>query len=178
MERQIHGFNFENDLSSVNENLKLSNGYTSKWDGIEYYEGKHFSVSIKCIKLGASVDFGDIKRQSVVSEDFILYVGFWSDSKTKKVVKYYKILITKENWNKYLGDVSILPDLFSEMALISNERSDDKKWTAFRKLYTSLYGKATIALRFKRDHKKQKRIQCGVSYSNFMNIVLKENKVI
>ena len=48
-----------------------------------------------------------------------------------------------------------------------------KKWTDFRKKWTNIYGKSIISLRFKRDHKKQKRIQCGISRNNFINIVLK-----
>ena len=64
------------------------------------------------------------------------------------------------------------------MSTISNDHSDDKKWTEFRKRYTKLYGKSVIALRFKRDHKSQKRIQCGISYTNFIKVVLKENTIL
>lgn len=97
-ERQIHGFDYQNELNSTNENLVLNTEYTGKWDGFEEYNRIKYPASIKCIKLKASVDFGDIKRISQIDEDFILYVGFWSDNKTKKANKHYKVLVSKENW--------------------------------------------------------------------------------
>lgn len=41
-----------------------------------------------------------------------------------------------------------------------------------------MYGKSIISLRFKRDHKKQKRIQCGITKPNFVKKVIKDNFVI
>ena len=177
-ERQVHGFDYQNELDLLNENLILSTEYIGKWDGYENFNGIKYPASIKCIKEKASIDFGDIKRISKIDEDFILYVGFWLDKNTKKAVKHYKVLINKENWKKYLGDVSILDALFAEMKTISNDYSDDKKWTEFRKRYNKLYGKSIIALRFKRDHESQKRIQCGITYPNFIKIILKENTIL
>ena len=67
------------------------------------------------------------------------------------------------------------------MKQISNDRSDDGKWKEFRKKWNLLYKKfnnnPVITLRFKRDHKKQKRIQCGISSSNFKKLI-DENQII
>ena len=64
------------------------------------------------------------------------------------------------------------------MKLITNNHSDDSKWKIFREKYTKLYGDSIISLRFKRDHKTQKRIQCGIAYKNFINTILIENEVL
>lgn len=174
-ERQAHAFDYEKRIIFDNNIIKNEN-YTGKWDATE--NGK--PVSIKMAKKGSSVDFGDFRRQTLLTEDFLLYVGFWSGQKDN-VIEEYKILVSVDNWKKYFGNVSILDNMLSEMKQISNDHSDDKKWTEFRKKYDKLYkinnNKPIIALRFKRDHKAQKRIQCGIANSNLKQI-LKENTII
>jgi len=64
------------------------------------------------------------------------------------------------------------------MSEISNDRSDDNKWKQFRLKWKEKYGDSIISLRFKRDHKKQKRIQCGITKTNFLNVILKENQIL
>jgi len=64
------------------------------------------------------------------------------------------------------------------MKEISNDHSDDKKWSDFLKRKNLLYVKSTISLNPKRDSGVQKRIQCSITYNNFINIILKENLVI
>lgn len=171
-ERQVHGFLYEKKILEENNIIKTGN-YTSKWDSFENVT----PVSVKCIKQGASVDFGDFKRQTEVKQDFILYVGFWSGDKGN-IVESYKVLIKKDNWLSYLGDTNIIVDMLTEMKNITNERTDDAKWKVYREKYSILYGNSLIALRFKRDHKKQKRIQCGITYTNFKNKVIVDNELL
>lgn len=175
-ERQKHGFEYEK--LKINENNLIKEGdYTSKWDTFEIYNDVRIPVSIKCIGLNSSIDFGDFKRQTEVNEDFILYVGFWKGKKDN-IVEEYKVYIKKDIWNIYFGDKSIIQSMLDEMKSISNNYSDDNKWKDYRNKYKELYGKSIISLRFKRDHKKQKRIQCGITKLNFINIVLKNNMII
>jgi hypothetical protein len=173
-ERQKHGFNYQS-MVIIKESLIEDENYTAKWDA--YNPNINKPASIKCIGVSGSVDFGDFKRQTEVDSDFILYVGFWKGKKDN-IVEEYKILIKKENWDKYFGNKSIISEMLSEMKKISNDRSDDLKWKNFRKKYSELYGSSIISLRFKRDHKKQKRIQCGISKRKFIDVVLKENIVL
>jgi hypothetical protein len=175
-ERQEHGFLYEKKIIIENQLITTKN-YTAKWDTFELYNDDLFPVSVKCIGSKSSIDFGDIKRQSKIDADFILYVGFWKTNKDN-IVEQYKVLISKENWLNYFGNKDIISDMLSEMKTISNDVSDDKKWKEFRKKYSDLYGDSIISLRFKRDHKNQKRIQCGITKNNFIDIVLKENKII
>ena len=171
-ERQKHGFEYENIIMSNNNIIKEDN-YTSKWDA---YENK-IPVSVKCIGYKSSIDFGDFRRQTQVDEDFILYVGFWKTEKNN-IVEEYKVLIKKENWNSYFGDKNIINDMLLEMKDISNEYSDDSKWKIYRNKYKKLYGDSIISLRFKRDHKTQKRIQCGITKKNFIDFILKDNIIL
>ena len=174
-ERQEHAFEYESRIILENNIIK-SEGYTDKWDAFE----NDIPVSVKNIKLNSGVDFGDFKRQTLLNQDFYLYVGFWQTDKTN-IVKEYKILISFENWKKYFGDITIISDMIGEMKQISNDRSDDGKWKEFRKKWNLLYKKSNnnpvITLRFKRDHKKQKRIQCGISSSKFKKLI-DENQII
>jgi hypothetical protein len=173
-ERQAHGFNYQKKIVE-REILTESVGYTDKWDA--YNSNLKRNVSIKCISKKGSIDFGDFKRQTMVDEDFILYVGFWQ-SKKDNVVEEYKVYITAEKWKSYLGDITIIQEMLDEMSTISNDKSDDSKWKQFRLKWKERYGNSIISLRFKRDHKKQKRIQCGISRNNFLEVILKENQLL
>jgi hypothetical protein len=175
-ERQSHGFDYE-QIKMTQNNLIKEDNYTSKWDSYELFEGAKIPVSIKCIGANSSIDFGDLKRQTEVDQDFILYVGFWRGQKNN-IVEEYKVLINKDIWNSYFGNKDIINEMLLEMKQISNDYSDDSKWRSFRRKYKELYGESIISLRFKRDHKKQKRIQCGITKSNFLNIILRDNLVL
>ena len=175
-ERQRHGFEYE--YMKINENnLIKEENYTAKWDTFEIYNDVKTPVSVKCIGFNSSIDFGDFKRQTEVDKDFILYVGFWKGKKDN-IVEEYKVLINKDFWNSYFGDKSIIISMLDEMKGISNDYSDDNRWKEFRNRYKEMYGKSIISLRFKRDHKKQKRIQCGITKPNFINIILRDNIII
>jgi hypothetical protein len=173
-ERQQHGFLYQEKIINENKLIEDKN-YTSKWDG--FNKEYNLPTSIKCISKKGSIDFGDFRRQTEVETDFILYLGFWEGNK-ENINEEYKVLIKKENWQKYFGDKSIIVDMLDEMKDISNDKSDDKKWKEYREKYSKLYGKSIISLRFKRDHKKQKRIQCGITKKNFIEVILSENSLL
>lgn len=139
--------------------------------------GIDIPVSIKCCKLKSSIDFGDLKRQINITNNFILYVGFWKIDKYK-IYQEYKLLIKKQYWTNYFGNVNIISDMLNDMKNISNNKIDDNNWKRFIYKYKELYGNSIISLRFKRDHKKQKRIQCGIMYNNFIYNILKDNEIL
>ena len=94
MGKLVYFFIFD---SQWENNIIKSEGYTDKWDAFE----NDIPVSVKNIKLNSGVDFGDFKRQTLLSQDFYLYVGFWQTDKTN-IVKEYKILVSFENQIKTL----------------------------------------------------------------------------
>ncbi len=183
-ERQKHGFEYEqrviaenNVITDDKNSLVKEEGYTDKWDMYESIDSNKYPVSVKCIGFKSSIDFGDFRRQTNVNDDFILYVGFWKNKKDN-IVEEYKVIISKENWQSYFGDKNIINEMLDEMKGISNDYSDDKKWKEFRNKYKQMYGSSVISLRFKRDHKSQKRIQCGITKKNFLDIILKNNTIL
>jgi hypothetical protein len=165
-ERQVHGFKYEEKCFKNNPHWNSnSDEYTAKWDAFDTIEQK--PVSIKCIQLGASIDFGDIFRMSSIDEDFILQVGFWADEKDN-IVEEYTINISKQEWSKIIGNIDFFHQAKKEMAEITNDYEDDPKWAAFRIKCKKQWGDSILQPRFKRDHKNQKRIQCGITYNNLI----------
>ena len=67
--------------------------------------------------------------------------------------------------------------MHNEMKSISNHKKDDLLWSEFIKKYKKLYPKDNlIKLRFKRDHKTQKRIQCAINFKTFNTLFIQKYK--
>ena len=193
MERQKHGFIYENDVIvrknltewkdyvEKNPNIDSDGVYTSTWDAIDEnqnginYKGK--PIQIKCIKQRGSVDLGDIFRNSSKKENFDLIVGFWSGSKTT-IVEEYTISVDYKKWNKLFEW-----DKYDELRdWITNKVSNDKaytpKWKAECETYKDDWGRNRIIQpRFKRDSKSQRRIQCGITYNKFIEYIAEKGIV-
>jgi len=169
-ERQRHGFDYENAVIQKYD-LKRSDNYTSKYDA--FYLG--IPVQIKCIKHGCAIEMGDYKRNKNKQEDFILIVGFWKGEKDN-IVKESILYIDHANFTKHLTFKND-KKMVAEMDLISNLVEDDNRWKVFCNKYKSEWPDTNLLdIRFKRDHKKQKRIQCAISWSNFVNKFVNEFK--
>lgn len=165
MERQLHGFSFEQSVAEK-YGVALSDNYTDKWDG--RLDG--IPVSIKTEKYGSDVEMADVFRQMDVSEDFYLIVGFWDGDKTNIVEQH----ILKVNGEEYssLFNRDFAPRLHDLLDNITNDRSDDAKWKTQITLLRKEWKEQTpnlVRLRFKRDHKSQKRIQCAINNKDFYN---------
>ena len=59
MERQGHGFSFEQKVEALFGVNRANRGYTDKWDGTLY----GFPVSIKVAKLGTDIEMADEKAE-------------------------------------------------------------------------------------------------------------------
>jgi hypothetical protein len=193
-ERQLHGFLYEErvvelkNLTPWSDYIKKypsqnaeDRTYTSTWDAVdESIHGKNYKgkpVQIKCIKHGGSVDLGDIFRNANKKENFLLIVGFWKNTKDN-IVEEYTISVDHQKWNKLFES-----DIYDEVKdwlknKVSNDRSYDSVWKIECSYYKERWGKNRIIQpRFKRDHKKQRRIQCGVSYKTFIEYFIKKGIV-
>ena len=61
---------------------------------------------------------------------------------------------------------------------VSNDRSYDNQWKEECKYYKNDWGvNRLIQPRFKRDSKKQRRIQCGITYKKFIKYFV-ETKIV
>lgn len=165
--RQQHGFDFENFIINKYNMIKCNN-YTSIYDA---YTTDNDPVQIKYIQYNTSIELGDIFRNSSKNEDFLLIIGFWKWDKNKRNkihVITYQISIDHIEWSKlFLFDYYDI--MKTEMNLITNLKIDDDVWSEYRKKYSKLWNTSNqlISIRFKRDHKTQKRIQCAINQRSF-----------
>jgi len=154
--------------------------YTSTWDAIDMThktEGKYgyLPVQIKTIKLGAATELGDIFRNSAKNESFRLIVDFYDPSDKKKIAKTYNLIVDASAWRSHFD----FPDYEEWKDWIRNKVSNcydyDEQWKAERlkrkRDWEENNPKSLVTPTFKRDHKKQRRIQCSVSSSNFPNFI-------
>jgi hypothetical protein len=155
--RQGHGFKYEDDFIT-SHNLKKSEIYTSKFDG---YRDK-LPVQIKYTKQKCEVCLGDYVRNATTSEDFILHIAFYDIPNTQANVEEYTLIIDHKIYAKLfmLDDIEKIQQEFRN---ISNNKTYDNKFKLFREKYKST---GLVKVRFKRDHKKQKRIQAAISYGD------------
>lgn len=172
-ERQKHGFTFE-EMIIEKYGIEKSDNYTSKWDG--YLNG--IPVSIKCEKNKSSIEMADYFRNAQNTEDFYLIVGFW-EGDNKSIVDTRILFVPSIEWQKlfYRNIDDKLKQLLNE---ISNDHSDDEEWKRRRLELTKEWKENTsnlISLYFKRDHKKQKRIQCGITYKNFFSYFIPKYEI-
>lgn len=168
-ERQEHGFLYQ-EKKRIELDLIKEENYTAEFDA--YRKNDNFPYQIKTIKFGSAIDLGDYFRNSSRTQDFILIIGFWKGTKDS-IVETYILKIDYIKWNSLCCfDKKI--EMRDEMKNISNNHSDDEKWKLFRTKYKKEYGNKKISLRFKRDHKEQKRIQCAINNFDFFNYFIGE----
>jgi hypothetical protein len=157
-ERQKHGFEYEIILQGRYIGwIKL--GYTAKFD-LRTHHGR--AVSAKTYKQKGELCLADYDRNKNVNEDFVLCVRQYriDGGVTQSVERFYHV--DHRVWKRFFTfehDAAMT----TEWGLITNLRVDDARSTACQNKYKNLWGRdRLVQLRFKRDHKKQKRIQCAV----------------
>lgn len=172
-ERQKHGFIYQDNF--INRyNLLEQKGYTAEYDATY----KNIPVQIKCSKYGSSLELGDYRRNKDKNKDFILAIGLWKNVSNKKLItNEYMLYIEHDKYTKHLGYYNdyIETLMYEEYKQISNDKDDDEEWKQFCTKYKSFWkADNKISIRFKRDHKKQKRIQCAVSWYNIGDWLLND----
>lgn len=167
-ERQKHGFSYEQSVI-MRHSMSKSNTYTAVYDA--KWNGNN--VSIKCEKYKTDIELGDYFRNASTVTDFVLYVGFWQGAKDNIV--YERIIkINGERFHQLFYQ-PINEKLKTLLKTITNDKSDDKKWSTEIKMFKKEWEANTnnlIRLRFKRDHKKQKRIQCAINFCDLDKLEL------
>lgn len=161
-ERQGHGFEYEQNVVQ-RFGLQKSTNYISPFDSM----CGDIPVQIKCIKFGCAIELGDYFRNKQKNCNFILIIGFWKDSKDNIIEEY--IFFVK--FDVFIANLHYDADeqMIAELKLISNLYEDDDCWEAYCNRHKSRFATFhnKIDIRFKRDHKTQKRIQCAISWNNF-----------
>lgn len=173
MERQNHGFIFEQHCKTK-YGIALSNNYTNKWDGTL----NNNPVSIKCEKLGSDIELADYFRNSKITDNFYLIVGFWEGEKTN-IVEEHILFISGWEFHE-LFNPAIDLCLRNLLCSISNNKEDDMKWREEISKMRQQWKETTpnlVRLRFKRDHKSQKRIQCAINNKDFYRYFVNKYEV-
>ena len=126
---------------------------------------------------------GKLKLSETPVDKFIYCVGFTTESGIKEE---YVVLIDAKKWKNYIPNInknlSEFENMYKELELhrLKGERTTDSElnWLNYRSKYSKLTDDTIVKLRFKRDTKGQIRIQSAISYKDFINVILKENKHI
>lgn len=175
--RQAHGFFYQ---SNVIQRLKLKeiSSYTAQYDAC--FQGT--PVQIKCMKQGSEMRLGDYRRNRRKKEDFIMIVGIWNQSKYRIIQEDIRY-IRHEPYTSNMGfgyyDDYIEQNMFQDLRRLTNAYKDDIAWREFCVRYKNLWQEDNkIDLRFARDHKTQKRIQCSIGWQNFMTWYKQEFEII
>lgn len=170
-ERQSHGFEYEK-IVSKNNDLSLTENYTGIWDA---YNTQSVPYLIKTFKKGSEIPLSDIFINCQRNRDFYLAIGIW-ESNPNNIVEEYLLLVEGEKFTK-LFEFSYMEEMKNWIKTVSNHHEYDSQWKKDCKEWKLKWGKDRIVQpRFKRDHKKQKRIQSAVSYKNinkFLEIIAK-----
>lgn len=166
-ERQRHGFDFETFIKAKFAIEPCNEGhYTYKWDGML----NGYPVSIKTEQLGSDIEMASFERNATNKDSFYLIVGFWKDSKDN-IITIETLFIEGQEWHQ-LFDEDIVNECKEFLTTITNDYSDDEAWVQGCKNLKKKWQSNTLNLirpRFKRDHKKQKRMQCAINYNDFYN---------
>ena len=169
-ERQKHGFKFEDYAKKMFNIQPCPKGhYTYKWDGML----NGHPVSIKTEEINTDVEMASFTRNASNTDDFYLIVGFWQGKKDN-IVAIETLFISGTEWHE-LFDQDIVQECQKFLGTVTNDVSDDEKWTIGREALTAKWQENTSNLirpRFKRDHKTQKRMQCAINYTDFYEYFL------
>jgi hypothetical protein len=164
-ERQGHGFDFQKyarELFGIDP--WDDDGYTDPWDGIL----NGHPVSIKTEDVGTDIEMASFMRNASNTEDFYLIVGFWEGSE-ENIVTIETLFIKGTEWHTLFNE-DLVQECQNFLHQVTNDHSDDAKWKTGIKALKNRWEQETLNLirpRFKRDHKKQKRMQCAINYSDF-----------
>jgi hypothetical protein len=166
-ERQAHGLHNEDRVKAKFGLLDYvgKNYYITKYDA-QTIDGT--PVSIKTEKIGTDIELADYFRNARIAEDFYMVVSFWDGKKTN-IVEEYHVKFPHQQWQKFFNH-SVDEKINNLLKEASNDRSYDEEWKKNIKELKDEYGDNIIRLRPKRDHGKQLRMQCAISYNDFMKL--------
>lgn len=173
MERQSHGLMYE-EYCKKEFTIELSNNYGSQFDGTM----NDMPVSIKYEKFGTDIELADFFRNANITENFYLIVGFWKENKNQIIEQHMLYIKGQEYHSLFFQDIN--QDLKELLSTTTNDTKDDENWrTQCNKIKNNWKAHTSnlIRLRFKRDHKTQKRIQCAINNKDFYNYFIPRYEV-
>jgi hypothetical protein len=116
-------------------------------------------------------------RNANNTDDFYLIVGFWEGEKDN-IIGIETLFIKGDEWHSLFNE-NIVKECENFLNEITNDVSDDEKWAIGRDALKAKWQAETSNLirpRFKRDHKKQKRMQCAINNGDFYSYFVPKYK--
>ena len=169
-EVQEHGFIFENWVKAILGVGHHASKYTQKWD----IPGK-LPISVKCIGEKNALEFSSAERMWRITNDFLLVVARWrQDGQNKTIVSIDELPLNKEILKKLRGNITLSELLVFDAKIRSFPagKVGQKAGSAFaeqwKKDNSNKMGLLTIT--HKIDSKTQRRVQCNLNYSNYVNL--------
>lgn len=179
------------DLTSLDD---VSGFKECNWSLLPEGFKEHHNWSIKCMTNRTDVELGDFKRIAGLEKDgriikivdsneqhFMMAVSFHDGGTDKKVLVEYIIRVPISVWKTFLPNLRSklvdITNMYNELSLHKlvgkRTRETEESWLAYTSKYKQISDGVIIKLRFKRDSEGQLRIQCALSFNNFINVVLK-----
>lgn len=177
--RQSHGFVFQSGVSRL-LGLYVPYNYTDEVDAYSIKQPLDIVMrhSFKNMKTGSAVELGSLSRNAACPRDFVLYVAFWTGFATN-VREVHVLHIRSTYWqNLFPSNIEQFDTKAAfrdHLGEISNSPTDDPRWAlrlqelkeAWRQ---SVPRDSPIAVAYKRDHKKQRRVQCSIPAKKFAQL--------
>lgn len=165
-ERQIHGFNYQKFIIRREGLLQTpeTSSYTAKWDAIFSNKSANIPVQIKLQLIDGEICLADYNRNRLMSENFILHLGFYARGRKDKIIDEKTLYIQASKWRE-LCSYSFHDSMMAEFKLQTNLKSDDDKWAKFIRDHINKWNASSnriIHLKPKRDHKHQLRLQLAI----------------
>lgn len=164
-ERQGHAYAYEDYVIEKYNFIKETN-YLSEWDA---YTEDGTPVQIKMHENNKSLHLSGFENNMNRNRDFLLIEGIWeyNQNKEKQIIQENIYLIPIKFWKKQF------PERESQLMLsifdgIDNTQNTDALWKYRIKQFKDVWNTtgSIITPYFKRDRGVQKRIQCGINYTN------------
>lgn len=164
MERQIHGFHFQDKIAELYE--ADSTGYTDHWDFVK----DSINYSVKNIKDKGSVELGSLKRFYANTRSFSMILA----RHTTNIISVDVYNFSEDIINELKGSITLEEvEQATNMLSISNfpigQHEDARKYfKEWKAKYKNKMGLLTFT--GKVDSKSQRRWQCNINYTNWLTL--------
>ena len=164
MERNVHGFKFEDQIKTE-LGITEEKSYTAKWDIGE-------DLSVKYISDKGSVDCGSIVRglEALTNPPFRMILG---RHKNKKCTAVYELEFTEEICNALKGELT-LKDVTDMDKFIRTfprgKHMEARAWVQERKFELENTFTFKLSIRPKIDSRSQRRIQWSINNTTLKNL--------
>ncbi len=169
-EVQEHGFIFENWIKKILNIDHLASNYTQKWD----IPGE-LPISVKCMGAFNALEFSSAERMWEIDGDFLLVVARWKQiGPNKIIISIDELLFNKAILKKLRGDITLdeLRAFNDRIKSFPPGRAGQEAGSAFAEQWKRANSRkmGLLNIAAKLDSKTQRRVQCNLNYSNYVNL--------